>query len=252
MGRVDSGRLRVLLAALIFASLTAGLPLGASETSRAAEIIAIRIPVLTYHAVDYSGTPYSVTPEQLDEQCRWLVENGYTAITLWQFWAAATGTGQLLPPNPVVLTNDDGWQSAMTFADILGRYGMTGNYFINNTSPLSADQIHQLSMRGPVQAHTATHVDLSSLTYEAQLAEITQNKAHLEGITGQPVHFLAWPFGATSDSAAQAASAAGIVAAFGLMGTAANTAALDPYYVPRIMIVVEDDINSFASKVMWS
>ena len=41
-----------------------------------------RVPILAYHNVDYSGSAYSVTPEQLDEQVRWLIENGYTAITL--------------------------------------------------------------------------------------------------------------------------------------------------------------------------
>lgn len=66
-----------------------------------------RVPILAYHNVDYSGSAYSVTPEQLDEHCRWLVENGYVAITLDQFWEAATGYGKL-PPNPVLLTNDDG------------------------------------------------------------------------------------------------------------------------------------------------
>ena len=43
-----------------------------------------RVPILVYHNVDYSGSALSVTPEQLDEQCRWLIENGYTAITLGQ------------------------------------------------------------------------------------------------------------------------------------------------------------------------
>ena len=114
------------------------------------------MPILAYHNVDYSGSDFSVTPEQLDEQCRWLIDNGYTTISLWQFWDAAMGYGTL-PPNPVMLTNDDGWSSAMTFAEILGRYGLVGNYFINNVSPLTPDQILLLSQQGTVQAHTATH-----------------------------------------------------------------------------------------------
>lgn len=249
MGRVGTGRWRVLFAAILIVSIVAGLPeVARAEPPAAAEIFAVRVPILAYHAVDYSGSPHSVTPEQLDEQCRWLVEQGYTPITLWQFWAAATGTGTL-PAFPVVLTNDDGWLSAMTFAEVLGRYGLTGNYFINNTSPLAPEQIHQLSLHGPVQAHTASHANLRGLNYEAQLAEIVDNKVRLEGITGQPVSFLAWPYGDSDSNAVQAAAASGIVAAFGLMGTAANTGALDPYYVPRIMIGVEDDIHSFSAKV---
>jgi hypothetical protein len=38
----------------------------------------------------------------------------------------------------------------MTFADILGQHGMVGTYFLNNTSPLGADQIASLAARGQV------------------------------------------------------------------------------------------------------
>ena len=207
-----------------------------------------RVPILTYHNIDYSGSAFSVTPEQLDEQCRWLVENGYTAITLGQFWEATTGLGTL-PPNPIVLTNDDGWSSAMTFAEVLGRYGMLGTYFINNVSPLTPEQILALAQLGAVEAHTVTHAHLAGMDYESQLTEIVQNKTYLEQITGQSIHFLAWPFGESNESAVQAAAAAGIIGAFGLGGTAADLSAINPYQVPRIMMTVEDDLAMFAAKV---
>jgi len=214
------------------------------------EPASVRVPVLVYHNVDYSGSEFSVTPEQLDEQCRWLIENGYTSITVWQFWDAAMGYG-VLPVNPVLLTNDDGWSSVMTFAEILGRYGLVGNYFINNVSPLTADQIWTLSQFGPVQAHTATHQYLSQMDFEGQLAEISQNVTYLEQITGQPVQFLAWPFGDYNASAVEAAAASGIVGAFGLTGTGCYMHAVDPFHVPRIMMVVGDDLDTFAAKVTW-
>ncbi len=249
MGRVGTRRSAALLRALILVLICSALPVTAGGMpGAAAQVVGVRVPVLAYHNVDYSGMAHSVTPEQLDAQCRWLMENGYTAITLGQFWDAAMGFGQL-PPNPVVLTNDDGWASATIFADILGRYGMVGTYFINNDSPLTLDQIVSLSYRGGVEAHTATHPNLSGLDFETQYAEIAQNKAYIEQITGQPVRFLAWPFGDSDANAVQAAAAAGIVAAFGLNGTAANTAALDPYYIPRIMMMIDDDLAMFAAKV---
>jgi peptidoglycan/xylan/chitin deacetylase (PgdA/CDA1 family) len=139
----------------------------------------------------------------------------------------------------------------MTFAEILGRYGLVGNYFINNVSPLSADRILALAQHGPVQAHTATHQLASSLDYEGQLAEIAENVAYIEQITGQSVDFLAWPFGDLNASAVQAASEAGIVGAFGLNGTGCHLHNLDPYDMPRIMMVVGDDMDTFAAKVSW-
>jgi peptidoglycan/xylan/chitin deacetylase (PgdA/CDA1 family) len=222
----------------------------ASPAGSAAQEGAVRVPILVYHAIDYSGTEYSVTPEQLHEQCRWLLENGYSPITLGHFWDASLGFAKL-PPNPVVLTNDDGWGSAMTFADILAEYGFVATYFVNNVSPLTAEQIWALSQRGGVQAHTVNHADLSGLDYESQVREIAENKTYLEQITGQPVRFLAWPFGSRNDGAVQAAAAAGIVAAFGLGGTAAYLGAVDPYHIPRIMLLNHTDLEMFAAMVGW-
>jgi peptidoglycan/xylan/chitin deacetylase (PgdA/CDA1 family) len=214
------------------------------------EAAAVRVPVLVYHNVDYSGTEYSVTPEQLDAQARWLVDNGYSSITVWQFWDAVMGHGSL-PANAVLLTNDDGPVSALTFAEILGRYGLVGNYFVNNHSALTPDQILTLAQYGPVQAHTVSHSMMSQLSYEAQLAEVVENKAYLEQITGQAVQFLAWPYGDYNGSAVEVAAAAGIVGAFGLTGTGCNVYAVDPYHVPRISMVVGDDLDTFAAKVSW-
>src|SRR5215212_11334405 len=135
MGRVGIWRdARAIVCALVLFQVLAGFP---SPARAMEESASIRVPILAYHNVDYSGSDFSVTPEQLDEQCRWLIENGYTAITVWQFWDAAMGSGTL-PVNPILLTNDDGWSSVMSFAEILGRYGLVGNFFINNYSPLSA------------------------------------------------------------------------------------------------------------------
>jgi peptidoglycan/xylan/chitin deacetylase (PgdA/CDA1 family) len=248
MGRVGGWRAaRAIWCALVLVIVLVWHPLPVRGIEESANI---RVPVLVYHNVDYSGSDFSVTPEQLEAQCRWLVDNGYTAITVWQFWDAATGSGTL-PVNPIMLTNDDGWSSVMTFAEILSRYGLVGNYFINNYSPLSADQIVTLSQYGPVQAHTANHQYLSQMDYEGQLAEISSNVTYIEQITGQPVRFLAWPFGDYNSSAIEAASASGIIGAFGLNGTGCYLLAVDPFSVPRIMMVASDDLDTFAAKVGW-
>jgi len=220
-------------------------PLTASQSS------SDRVPILVYHAVDESGNTYSVTPRRLDEQCRWLVENGFTAITLGQFWRAAQGLADL-PPHPVILTNDDGGSSVRKFAQILDRYGLAGTYFVNNVSPLTQRQIRWLDQRGAVEAHTVSHVALGGLGYKDQVAEITDNRVYLEEITGRPVRFLAWPYGDANESAVQAAAAAGIIAAFGLGGTAADLNAIDRYAIPRITIYAEDDLATFVAKVQGS
>ena len=52
-------------------------------------------------------------------------------------------------------------------------------------------------------------------------------------------------------SRAAAAAASGMVGAFGLTGTGCFVNAVDPFHVPRIMMVVSDDLDTFAAKVGW-
>ena len=149
----------------------------------------------------------------------------------------------------MILTNDDGDPSARRFARILERNGLVGTYFVNNVSPLTRRQIRSLAERGSVEAHTVSHVALSGLEYEAQVTEIAENRTYLEEITGQPVRFLAWPYGDVNESAVEAAQAAGIIVAFGLGGSAADLDVTDPYLIPRMTIFVDDDLETFAAKV---
>ena len=240
--------IRTLLCGLILMLMLGGavgaaaLPIVVSQSAPA------RVPILVYHTVDESGNTYSIAPRQLKRQCRWLVEHGYTTITPRQFWRAARGLADL-PSNPVILTNDDGDPSARKFARILDRYGLVGTYFVNNVSPLTRRQIRSLAQGGSVEAHTVSHIALSGLDYEDQVAEIAENQAYLEQITGQPVRFLAWPYGDVNESAIEAAAAAGIVGAFALGGTAAELDVTDRYTIPRITIFVDDDLETFAAKV---
>ena len=119
----------------------------------------------------------------MNEQCRWLVEHGYTAIRPAPVLAGGTRRWNC-QPNPVVLTNDDGDPSTRKFAKILDRYGLVGTYFVNNVSPLTRRQIRSLAQRGSVEAHTVSHVALGGLDYEEQLTEIAENRDYLEEITG--------------------------------------------------------------------
>src|SRR5215211_3370191 len=119
-------RFRTLLCGLVLMLVLNGPFVGTAAVPLEASLsVPARVPILVYHTVDESGNTYSLTPRHLDEQCRWLVEHGYTSITLRQFWRAARGLADL-PPNPVMLTNDDGDPSARKFAKILERYGLVG------------------------------------------------------------------------------------------------------------------------------
>jgi len=207
-----------------------------------------RIPVLMYHHIDYSGGTYAVTPEQLSEQMNWLATNGYTSITLAEFYHGAFAGG-FLPAKPVVLTVDDGWTSALTFADILSWYGLTGNYFVTTEGALTWDEIAYLGQIGEVENHTTSHAVLSSRGYEDQYAEIANNTAYLEGATGQTVQFIAWPYGDWNWSAVQAAADSGLIAGFDAWGGPADFTALDPWHIPRVLIAGDYDLETFTAVI---
>jgi peptidoglycan/xylan/chitin deacetylase (PgdA/CDA1 family) len=157
--------------------------------------------------------------------------------------------GGLLPAKPVVLTVDDGWGSALTFADILSWYGFIGNYFVTTDNGLPWDQLVYLGQVGEVENHTTSHPALSTLGYSDQYAEIANNSAYLEGATGQAVQFIAWPYGDWNWSAVQAAADSGLIAGFDAWGGPAYLSSLDPWHIPRILISGDYGLETFAAVV---
>src|SRR5262245_26844927 len=76
----------------------------------------VRVPILMYHyirvnpvAQDRAGADLSVTPRDFTLQMQLLVATGFQSISLDDLTAALT-SGRALPPRPVVLTFDDGYE----------------------------------------------------------------------------------------------------------------------------------------------
>src|SRR5215213_5434308 len=77
------------------------------------------IPILMYHQVtpqplDCLGK-YAVTVRSFAAQMAWLALTKYTAITLDQLIEHRAGRGAL-PPRPVLITFDDGFQDVFDYA----------------------------------------------------------------------------------------------------------------------------------------
>ena len=67
-----------------------------------------RVPILTYHSIDSSGSVLSIAPADFREHVRLLADHGYTGIRFDRLIDAFEGRGAL-PPNPVVITFDDAY-----------------------------------------------------------------------------------------------------------------------------------------------
>jgi peptidoglycan/xylan/chitin deacetylase (PgdA/CDA1 family) len=168
------------------------------------------VPILMYH---YISTPpsandkirvgLSVTPEMFDAQMKLLADNGFTTITLFDLYNTVA-TGQSLPARPIVLTFDDGYVDNYEQAfPILKKYGQTGTFFVLTGPPdakdpayMSWDMIIAMSKAGmDMQLHSKDHVDLRNRGYDYLIWEIIGGRQSIEGHTGKPVVFMAYPSG---------------------------------------------------------
>jgi peptidoglycan/xylan/chitin deacetylase (PgdA/CDA1 family) len=168
------------------------------------------VPILMYHYI--SAAPFtqdriryglSVPPEMFDAQLKLLHDNGFSTITLRQLYEhLAIGTP--LPDNPIVLTFDDGYLDNYTNAfPLLQKYGMIGTFFVltgpaddGDPTYLSWDMIQEMSRAGmDIQLHSRDHLDMRNRPQDWLLFQIIGGRQSIEGHTGKPVIFMAYPSG---------------------------------------------------------
>jgi peptidoglycan/xylan/chitin deacetylase (PgdA/CDA1 family) len=170
----------------------------------------LNVPILMYHYIsapptltDLLRVGLSVPPETFAAQMKMLADNGYHTVTLLDVYDSLA-TGKELPTNPVVLTFDDGYVDNYQFAfPILQKYGFVGTFFILTGPPdasnpvyMSWDMIKEMSDAGmDIELHSRDHVDLRQRSFEYLFFQIIGGRQSIEGHTGKPVHFMAYPSG---------------------------------------------------------
>src|SRR5690606_22465651 len=130
------------------------------------------LPVLMYHSIQENGAEYQVTAAQLEEQLAWLLQNGYESVTSAEIIAWMT-YGIPLPEKPVMITVDDGNFTDWYFLELLERYGFEGVFSLPNYVQLTPAEIRTLDRAGEVCGHSVSHPNLSTLSYDEQLYEIS-------------------------------------------------------------------------------
>lgn len=174
----------------------------------------VRVPIIMYH---YISTPpegadryrvnLSLEPDDFREQMRYLAENGYTAIDLYDLSLAITNKAEL-PPKPVILTFDDGYLDAYENAyPILEEFGFKATFFIitdyvdgGNPNHMNWAMIEEMSAAGHrMESHTKTHPDLSTLSWDGQIFQILGSQQTLAAHIGYTPRFLCYPSGRYDD-----------------------------------------------------
>lgn len=187
--------------------------------------MAARVPILTWHSLDTSGSVISTAPDAFRAQVCALRARGFHGVALRDVVASWTG-GPALPPQAVALTFDDGFRSVLEVAaPALEEAGfratvfaVAGHWGRHNDWPgqargipvlplLAAAELRLLAGRGlEIGAHGLTHNRLDRLPLREAEREVVESGARLEEAVGESVVSFAYPYGRATPEVVRVAS----------------------------------------------
>jgi peptidoglycan/xylan/chitin deacetylase (PgdA/CDA1 family) len=173
-----------------------------------------RVPILMYHHIQDAPAgsnalrrDLSVSPQNFEAQLRYLQQEGYETVSLYDLALHLT-VGKPLPKHPIVLTFDDGYADAYTHAfPLLQRFGFTGTVFLitapidaNDPAFLSWENVGEMHAAGmDLEPHSYDHPDLRGRGYQFLVYQTLGPKEAIEARTGDTCRFFAYPSGRYDD-----------------------------------------------------
>ena len=199
------------------------------------------IPILMYHHVADEQSWLYVRKDYFSNQMDYLVQKGYTPVTLPEV-VESLQTGKSLPQKPIVLTFDDGYLDFYENAyPILKSHNFKATIFVisqhvGGSAYLSWAQLQEMVSSGLVTAgdHTLSHPSLPPLTEEKLKDQIISAKNIIEQNLGGTVNVFAYPYGGANGQAEKILREAGFLAA--VTSSRGLSCAKLPYELPRIRI----------------
>jgi peptidoglycan/xylan/chitin deacetylase (PgdA/CDA1 family) len=175
----------------------------------------LKLPILMYHYVsplpadaDAVRVGLTLDPVQFRQHIEYLSQAGYNTVSLYEMDRALMN-GEELPPNPVILTFDDGYAEHYNYVfPLLRDFGMTGTFFVitqfaDNNTPnyLTWAQIAEMQAGGmSMEAHTKNHVDLRNRDFDYLVFEIAGSIESIEAHTASQSRMFAYPVGRYDNS----------------------------------------------------
>ncbi|MDT8303935.1 MAG: polysaccharide deacetylase family protein [Sedimentisphaerales bacterium] len=174
----------------------------------------IRIPILTYHSIDNSGSVISTSPTKFESQMKYLHDKHFNVISLNKI-VKCIYERQTFPPKSVVITFDDGVKNFYSTAyPVLKEYGFTATVFLvpgycgrNNQwdgqpkeipvmDLLNWEEIREMADNSiDFGAHTMNHANLSRLLADQAREEIVNSKQVIQKYLKKDVLLFAYPYG---------------------------------------------------------
>ncbi|MGH9458568.1 MAG: polysaccharide deacetylase family protein [Thermoanaerobaculia bacterium] len=213
--------------------------------------------ILTYHIVHSpNDTFYSMTRAAFRQQMEYLRSTGYTVISLADLYDYVSGKRESIPKQSVVITVDDGWKCTYTeIFPVMQELGFPFTVFIypnfigQSYYALEWDQVVEMAAAGvDIQSHTHSHPFLTRGSDEALERELAKSKKILEEKTGDPVRFVAYPYGdydaRVTAATEKAGYDAGLTCDFGRVHRGS-----DPFRMKRVVIFEKTSFASFRKLV---
>jgi peptidoglycan/xylan/chitin deacetylase (PgdA/CDA1 family) len=160
------------------------------------------LPILVYHHVRPGSTStLFVSPEVFDEELNYLQYYGFHTISFTDL-ADYFEKGKPLPPNPFIISLDDGWENQFEYAfPILQKYHDTATFYVvtdylDHGNFMTTEQLKTMVAAGmTIGCHTRSHPYLTSVGQQRAWDEIAGAKAILEA-DGFNIDTFAYPYGA--------------------------------------------------------
>ena len=184
-----------------------------------------------------------------------LYRAGFHTVTLDDLLNAIYGDA-VLPPKPVILSFDDGYEDFYTTAEpIMARYGFKATSFIITGKVgwgnyMTWQQIKQLSGAGQVEfeSHSVNHYDMGHMSLAQANYQMLKSKQTLESELGLPIQYFCYPSGHYNANVLSLlykdGYAAGVGTAYGTLQGPRDIKALT-----RVRIHGSDTLASFAAKL---
>lgn len=225
-----------------------------------------RVPILMYHYLsvppsdaDIYRQDLSVTPENFEQQLRYLTENGYTTITLKDLVYHLT-RGYPLPERPVILTFDDGYRDNFLHAyRLLRRFNSVGTFFLitsfideNRPEYLTWGQVRVMHQGGMnFGSHTYTHPDLRGQSADYVVWQIVGSQEAIAERIEEPVRFFCYPAGSYDQQVIDVLRSANFWAAVTTQQGDRHTSD-GLFELERIRIRGDDTLEDFAAKLDYN
>lgn len=220
-----------------------------------------KIPIVTYHHISNNKSfpnraewGLNVSISAFEEQVKYLADNGYSTVTLFDVYKSFY-EGKVLPPKSVVLTFDDGYRDNYEQAfSILKKYKKTGTFFmisgfVNAQSYMTEAQLKEMSDAGmEIEPHSKSHQSLGSFDKTKIATEIILSKMEIEKITGKPAYFLAYPYGSYNEQVISVIKNQGYLLAVTTRGGKDQDNS-KPYELSRFAVTPRTDIRTFANLI---